>query len=99
MHNYEVCVFQKDYDTQLWSKFNCFFKDVSATSQANDADQRCLDECFLLKPGGNQHEGTYDFLVWQVRLPTKDDNDEHETNKLVWAFEVPADDANNDVDL
>lgn len=76
---------------------NCYFKDVSTPTQGNDADQRCLDECFSLKPGANQHKGGWDFLVWQIRLPTKDANDEHESNKLVWTFEVPADDTSNNV--
>lgn len=32
MHQFEVCVFQKDPDTNLYAKINCFFKDVSTTT-------------------------------------------------------------------
>lgn len=65
---------------------NCLYKDVAPTTQGNDGDQRCIEECFSLKSCANQHEATWDFLIWHVRIPTKDSSDEFETGKLVWTF-------------
>ena len=80
------------------------WKDVSATTQANDGDSRCSNgvdakNCFTWVPGGSLWSGAYDFLIYELYLPTKDDLSVIDLGQISYDVTIPSDAEGRDVKL
>lgn len=75
---------------------------MSVTTEKEDGDDRCSlgvgGNCFSFVPGAKMRNEAYDFLIYELYLPTKD-NVKTDLGNIAWDISVPGDSESLDVKL
>lgn len=65
------------------------------TTQVQDGDARCANgidgKCFTFYPGANMYNSELDFLIYEIRLPTKDSGNVIDLGAIAWDLSIDPD--------